>query len=355
MAKATKLPSGNWRVQLYCGKDENGKRIMESFTAPTKREAERLAANFDGDRKRRAADRAAGRIQLAEAMDTYIETCRATNRSPATIRGYCSIRRRFGSLLAMHVNAIRVQDVQKAVNEWSASGLSPKSIRNRIGLFTSTLGSLSITLDLSSLKLPAVHKKEMVIPEDTDVQRMVAYLREKDTDLFLAVLLAATLGLRRSEICALEWSDIDFKAGTLSITKAVVRGDDNLHHTKITKTRAGTRTLFIAPDVLAELKKYRQINKKVVNVTPETVTKRYIRLKKKMNVPGRFHDLRHYMASVMAALNVPIKYAVEIMGHSTPNMLNNVYQHVMEKKRDAVYQLIDTHSAQIVSGEKIEY
>lgn len=355
MAKASKLPSGNWRVQLYCGKDENGKRIFESFTAPTRKEAERMAASFNGDRKRRAADRAAGRIQLAEAMDTYIDTCRATGRSPATIRGYCSIRRRFGPLLAMYVNAIRVQDVQQAVNAWSASGLDAKTIRNRIGLFTSTLSSMSITLDLSPLKLPAIQKKEMVIPEDADVQRMIAYLREKDTDLYLAVLLAATLGMRRSEICALEWSDIDFKDGTLSITKAVVCGDDNLHYTKATKTRAGTRTLFIAPGVLAELKKHRQIAKKVVNVTPETVTKRYIKLKKKMNVPGRFHDLRHYMASVMAALNVPMKYAVEIMGHSTPNMLNNVYQHVMEKKRDAVYQLIDTHSAQIISGEKIEY
>ena len=106
MAKASKCPSGNWRVQLYCGKDKNGKRILESFTAPTRKEAEHMAAAFDGDRKHRAADRAAGRIQLAEAMDTYIETCRAMGRSPATIRGYCSIRRRFGPLFAMHVNAI---------------------------------------------------------------------------------------------------------------------------------------------------------------------------------------------------------------------------------------------------------
>ena len=93
--KARKLPSGNWRVQLYCGKDENGKRIVESFTAPTKKEAERMAATFDGDRKQRAADRAAGRITLAQAMDAFIETCRATGKSPATINAYCSMRRTF--------------------------------------------------------------------------------------------------------------------------------------------------------------------------------------------------------------------------------------------------------------------
>ena len=45
MSEARKLPSGKWRNQLYVGRDANGKRIYESFTADTKREADRLAAN----------------------------------------------------------------------------------------------------------------------------------------------------------------------------------------------------------------------------------------------------------------------------------------------------------------------
>lgn len=355
MATAKKLPSGNWRVQLYCGKDENGKRLYESFTAPTRKEAERMAATFNGDRKQRAADRAAGRITLAQAMDEFIETCRATGKSPSTLNGYASMRRTYGDLLSMTINAIRVQDVQKAVNTWLKDGQSPKSIRNKIAILTPTLRAMGVSLDLSALQLPKKQEKEMVIPQDEDVQKMISVLRQKDTDLFLAVLLASTLGLRRSEICALEWKDIDFKEGTLSVNKALVLGDDGLLHTKETKTRAGTRTLFVAPDVLSELAKHRQLSGRLIHISPNMITARYATLTKSLDIPGRFHDLRHYMASVMAALNIPERYAVEIMGHATTDMLHRVYQHTMEKKRDAVYQAIDDHSKQVVSGGEIKY
>ena len=48
----------------------------------------------------------------------------------------------------------------------------------------------------------------------------------------------------------------------------------------------------------------------------------------------RFHDLRHYQASVMLALNVPNKYAQERMGHATDIMLKTVYQHTMRQKSE---------------------
>ena len=46
MAKAKKLPSGSWRVLLYVGTDENGKKKRKSITADTKKEAELLAAQY---------------------------------------------------------------------------------------------------------------------------------------------------------------------------------------------------------------------------------------------------------------------------------------------------------------------
>ena len=46
MAKAKQLPSGSWRVQIYAGEDDNGKPIRKSFTAPTKKEAEFMALNY---------------------------------------------------------------------------------------------------------------------------------------------------------------------------------------------------------------------------------------------------------------------------------------------------------------------
>ena len=47
---ARKLPSGSWRARLFLGEDENGKKHYKSFTAATKREAERLALNYAEER-----------------------------------------------------------------------------------------------------------------------------------------------------------------------------------------------------------------------------------------------------------------------------------------------------------------
>lgn len=68
MATAKRLPSGNWRVQVYAGKDANGKNIMESFTAATKKEAERDAAIFAMERKRKGKQA----MTLGQAMDAFI-------------------------------------------------------------------------------------------------------------------------------------------------------------------------------------------------------------------------------------------------------------------------------------------
>lgn len=59
----------------------------------------------------------------------------------------------------------------------------------------------------------------------------------------------------------------------------------------------------------------------------------------------RFHELSHYNASIMLALNVPDKYAMERMGYSTPATLKKVYQHTMTGKRAEVNDMINGHMA----------
>ena len=70
MAKAKKLPSGNWRVNLYDYTDPaTGKRIYKSFTATTKKEAEYMAAEYKLDGKQRTAS--VGDMTLKEAYTRY--------------------------------------------------------------------------------------------------------------------------------------------------------------------------------------------------------------------------------------------------------------------------------------------
>ena len=83
MAKAKKLPSGNWRVQLYIGK-ENGKRIYKSFTEETKKAAEYAAAEYAVKLKERNSPE---KITFKDAADKYLDDKKAV-LSPSTIRGY---------------------------------------------------------------------------------------------------------------------------------------------------------------------------------------------------------------------------------------------------------------------------
>lgn len=70
---------------------------------------------------------------------------------------------------------------------------------------------------------------------------------------------------------------------------------------------------------------------KITDLSPATISTKFHRITTKLKIPNFcWHDIRHYTASVMLALNVPNQYAMKIMGHSTDNMLKTVYQHTMD-------------------------
>lgn len=88
MAKAKKLPSGSWRVRLYTGRDEAGKAVYKSFTAPTKKEAEAAAALYAVRKKQK--DEIG--MTVGEAIDAYIRS-KENVLSPSTIGSYRQKRR----------------------------------------------------------------------------------------------------------------------------------------------------------------------------------------------------------------------------------------------------------------------
>lgn len=113
MAKATELPSSAWRVLLYVGKDENGKRKYKSFSAENRRDAELAAAEYAASYPN---DKSNCDLTLGQAMDKYIDSKRNIV-SPSTLRGYLGIRRiRLQSLMSVSLSALTPEMVQKAVN-----------------------------------------------------------------------------------------------------------------------------------------------------------------------------------------------------------------------------------------------
>lgn len=358
MPKIEKTKTG-YRARISTGEKlpSGGYRYI-SVSGATKADVRRMIAEFDENRENALSANLAGRVTLAQAMDKYLDTCRSAGRSPSTIRGYAAMRRNgFESLESKPIAKISRADLQSMVNDWTRSGATPKTIRNRLGFLSAAMKHADVEPPMRKLILPDAERKEMTIPQDEDVQRALFYLRAHNTNLYIAVVLAATLGLRRGEIAALTMDDFDFDAGTVTISKAYTMDENGEYILKAPKSRSGNRVLRgLDALVVSAVRNFgHQPPQTITSMNPTVITCAYMRVRDKLALPGRFHDLRHYAASVMAALNVPPKYAQERMGHATMDMLNRVYQHVMDKKRDAVADAIAEHNAALLSGKSCQY
>lgn len=342
MATAKKLPSGSWRVNQYIGKDDEGKRIYKSFTANTKKEAEYMAAEFmiEYNLKVNALTK---QITVKEAMENMI-ALKMPTISPSTYRNYLQIFNGgyFDLVADMQVQELNDTLVQKMINSWIEKDLSPKTIRNLHSMFLSTIKTIDkrITFDV---RLPQKYQPDIYVPTEEEIKLLIH--ESKGTLLELPILLAAYMGLRRSEIVALEWKSVDMKKKRLQINSATVIGVDNTSYTKQPKSIAGKRYIDIPSVVLDAMKRHKADDPvHVVPLTGSAIFNRFRKLQKKLNMSEfRFHDLRHYNASIMLALGVPDKYAMQRIGHSSNAILKNVYQHIMDDKQREFSTTLDEY------------
>ena len=130
MASARKLPSGNYRVNLFIGVDENGKRKYKSFTAPTKKEAEYQAAQFNLTRR----EKPKCELTVKEAITRYIDT-KNNVFSPSTVKNYRGyLRTGFTEIESIKVKDLTEDKIQRWINDLAKSH-SPKTVKNIYYLF----------------------------------------------------------------------------------------------------------------------------------------------------------------------------------------------------------------------------
>ena len=340
MAKARKLPSGRWNVQVY--DKETGKRV--SFTEDTKRRAEYAALEWMEDIKRK--DRIG--MTVGEAIDRYIDG-RQGVLSPSTIQGYrnireCNISEAFAMLpLAKIANGI----VQEEINELSKT-LSPKTIHNIYGLVSGAISEFAPDANIK-VSLPQIQKKFIELPPVDEVIRAV-----KGTDIELPAMLAMWLSLSVSEIRGINVKNI--KDGILTVQETVVQVDGVAVHKEATKAYDRARRLAIPPYIMRLIEQTDAYKNGDGYIETRSVTAlgcRFRRVLAKAGVPHMtFHQLRHMNASVMAALGIPNLYAQERGGWSTDYTLKRVYQHTFSKERQAVDRTIDKYFEEMTKAAK---
>lgn len=271
-------------------------------------------------------------MTIKQAITRYIEL-RTNVLSPATIREYrCTLRRDFKDIESINILVIKNETIQRWINNLSLKR-APKTVMNIWSLLQTTLKTY-VPSRCFRVRLPQRRKIRIIIPSDQSITQLINDCNS--IELKTAIILASCMGLRRSEICALRWSDIYMKKH-LIINKAAVIDPSRGITVKLPKTFSSDRILEIPENVTQYLEQVMYVIKPdsddlIVPIRPNMLTDRFRSHKKRLGVNCRFHDLRHYYASVLLALEIPDIYAMELMGHSTPTMLKRVYQHTMEFK-----------------------
>lgn len=324
MPKVKQLPSGSWHCQVYSHtertwnpekKSWDEHRVYESFTGYDKRDVQARAALFAREKKRMKRP---DRIRVSEAVQKYIDAKDGV-LSPATIRGYQSILHNYlDDIGQIELRELTSEDLQRWIQKLSA-GRTPKTVRNIYGLISATL-DMFMPGSYFRVSLPQNQRKKLYTPSDSDVKRLLQHVH--GTELEIAILLAAFGPMRRGEICAL--TDCDIVGNTVSVNKGYVLDKDNKWVLKHSPKTDSSNRIIVMPDFVIDW--IRGIEGEIIKATPGQISSRFNRAIHFSGLPHfRFHDLRHYCASILHAMNIPDQYIMARGGWATDNVMKRVY------------------------------
>jgi integrase len=312
-----KLPSGNWFIQLSV----NGQRI--SVTEPTEKACIARAMAIKQDLLE-PVDRSK-KPSLSVAIDRYIEA-RQNVLSPATIRGYRTIQRnRFKAAINRPVNAYDEKGWQRLVNQ-EAKIVSAKTLENAWGFVSSVIREE--TGNRYSVSLPQVISEPREYLEPEQIQEFISAV--EGTKYQIPALLALC-SLRRSEIMALTWKDIDLGKGLLHLRGAVVPDENNkMVKKEENKNTTSRRTVpIMIPQLDEALKAVEYKEDAVVRMHPSSAARGINAICQKAGLPlVGMHGLRHSFASLAYHLKMPEKVAMEIGGWADDATMRRIYTHV---------------------------
>ncbi|MDO5110856.1 MAG: site-specific integrase [Clostridia bacterium] len=359
--------NNRWYIVYYIGKDANGKWKQKwEGGFDTKKEAEKaLRARLDELENQfvRNVDTSTVTAYLLHWLDAYCVPRLATN----TVIGYrVNIEKhiipRIGKI---KLSDLQPKDVQYLYDDLAQSGLSGTSVRyvhNTLHrALVSAVKSQIIPRNAADFVEPPVKSKfevEPLMPEEA--RRLISACEE--TEIYMPVLLALVLGLRRGEVLALQWDDVDFDNRTVSIRRSanLIKGQFVISDTKTKNSRRTLRISDTMWNCLNEHKmKQRQFSEafgegfnpyNLVNCredgtpfTPYAIQYRFKEILSKYNLPDiRFHDLRHTNATLLLRAEQPAKIVSAMLGHSCIGITLDIYSHVMTDMQSGAVKALES-------------
>jgi integrase len=378
MSRPKRDARGYFNVTITLGYDGSGKRLRKRIRSKT-------LAGLRAKQESALAEKSQGKLTtglkptLKESLPDWLEQIVKVKNRPRTYERYeCDVRNH----IVPHLGRIRTdklasREVQKWVNDLSASGLAPHSVRNaficlRHSWKTALSWKLATQNPCENIALPA--QPNIVALTVDQARRLLAELRGHRLEaLFWAALL---LGMRQGELLALRWADVDFEAGVIWVRGGVQRqrlyreaekGKRSERAFVPTKTPKGVRPLALVRPLDAVLAAHRARQdeerqqegwKECDLVFPSEVgtpmeasnlvNRVFKPALKRAGLPEiRFHDLRHTTVSLLIASGVDPVSA--IAGHASAAFTASVYGHALpEPVRAAITGLGELFTYDVV-------
>jgi integrase len=365
--------SPSYEAWVYSARD--GKKIRESF--PTLAAAKGWRADATSA-LRKGAMRAPSQVTLREAATAWLQGAKAgliRNRSgdaykPSVLRSYEAAleARILPELGARRLSEISRVDVQDLADRLIAEGLTASTIRNTLMplrvIFRRAVSRGEVAVNpTTGLELPAVRGRRDRIASPEEAAQLIAAAPKRDQALWATALYA---GLRRGELMALRWEDVDLSNGVIRVE----RSWDVREGVVEPKSRAGKRKVPIASvlrDYLIEHKLASGCGDGLVfgrsptwPFNHTTILGRAHTAWKKANAeearaaeaerreprvlePIGLHEARHTFASLMIAAGVNAKALATYMGHSSITVTLDRYGHLMPGNENEAAGLLDAY------------
>jgi integrase len=370
-----------WQASVYSKRDD--KKIRKAF--PTRAAAkawreDKLGAVKRGELRPPTATtvRQAADAFLAGARDGSIPTASGARYKPATLRGYKVglDKRVLPALGDMRLSEVQRRDVQDLADRLTAEDLSASTVQNtldplRVIFRRAIRREEGISVDPTEgleLRRPDGRRDRIAAP--TEASALIAAMPDSERALWACAFYA---GLRRGEMQALRWEDVDLAERVIHVS----RGWDAIEGEQDAKSAAGNRRVPILDLLAGELAAHKQRTGRdgaalvfgptgVKPFSPETVRRRSLAAWEAENgrrveeaddpasvellAPITLHEARHTCASILIAAGVNAKALSVIMGHSTIAMTFDTYGHLMPGGLDEAAAATNAYLARL--GER---
>lgn len=374
MGHIRKRSGGSWELTYELPRTADGKRRQKTKTVHGKeKDAQQELARIEQEVY-------AGkyleptRMDLKQFLHKWLKDYAKANVNPKTYEEYeriikTNIVPALGHIPLSKLKPLHIQEYYTAMLESGSKigrgGLAPQTVLNHHRLLNCALAQ-AIKWELlaknpaEGASPPTPERKETNILDGIGMARLLEAAH--GTRLYIPILIATTTGMRRGEILALRWEDLNFETGIIKVRRSLGQTRKGLF-IKEPKTPSGYRPVLLPSFVVDALRRHKaeqakcrlrlgpdyQDKEGLICVKedgspypPNRLTRNFEDFVERLNIPHiRFHDLRHSLATLLSDENVNVKTTSERLGHSDVAFTLQRYTHVSPHMQREAAEAID--------------